>query len=68
MVLSSTWQPSSKNVVASAAESEVGAYFQNAQSGAPLRTTLIELGHQQPATPLWTDYSTAFGISNETIK
>jgi hypothetical protein len=26
------------------------------------------LGHQQPATPLRTDNSTAFGILNETIK
>jgi hypothetical protein len=33
------------NVVASAAESEVGACFHNAQSGAPLRVTLAELGH-----------------------
>jgi hypothetical protein len=37
-----------KNVVASAAESEVGACFHNAQSGAPLRITLTELGHSQP--------------------
>jgi hypothetical protein len=57
-----------KNVVASAAESEVGACFQNAQSGAPLRVTLNELGHIQPPTPLRTDNSTAFGILNETIK
>jgi hypothetical protein len=57
-----------KNVVASAAESEIGACFQNAQSGAPLRVTLIELGHTQPDTPLRTDSSTAFGILNETIK
>jgi hypothetical protein len=57
-----------KKLVASAAESEVGVCFQNAQSGAPLRVTLIELGHQQPATPLRTDNSTAFGILNETIK
>jgi hypothetical protein len=34
-----------KNVVASAAESEVGACFHNTQSGAPLRVTLTELGH-----------------------
>jgi hypothetical protein len=34
-----------KNVVASAAESEVGARFHNAQSGAPLRVTLTEMGH-----------------------
>jgi hypothetical protein len=57
-----------KNVVASAAESEVGACFQNAQTTAPLRVTLLELGHKQPATPLRTDNSTAYGILNETIK
>jgi hypothetical protein len=57
-----------KHVVASAAESEVGACFQNSQSGVPLRVTLIELGHHQPVAPLRTDNSTAFGILNETIK
>jgi hypothetical protein len=57
-----------KNVVASAAESEVGACFQNAQSGAPLRVTLTELGHIKHSTPLRTDNSTEFGILNETIK
>jgi hypothetical protein len=57
-----------KNVVASAAESEVGACFQNAQSGAPLIVTLTELGHIQAPTSLRTDNSTAFGILNETIK
>jgi hypothetical protein len=55
-------------VVASADESEVGACFHSAQSGAPLRVTLTELGHTQPPTPLCTDKSTAFGILNETIK
>jgi hypothetical protein len=57
-----------KNVVDSAAESEVGACFHNAQSGAPLRVTLTKLGHTQTPTPLRTDSSTAFGILNETIK
>jgi hypothetical protein len=57
-----------KNVVAYAAESEVGACFHNAQSGAPLRVTLTGLGHTQPPTPLRTDNSTAYGILNETIK
>jgi hypothetical protein len=57
-----------KNVVASATGSEVGACFHNAQSGAPFRVTLAELGHTQPPTPLRTDNSTAFGILNETIK
>jgi hypothetical protein len=45
-------------VVAYAAESEVGACFHNAESGAPLRVTLTELGHTQPLTPLRTDNST----------
>jgi hypothetical protein len=57
-----------KNVVASAAKSEVGACFHNAQSGAPLRVTLTELGHTQPPMPLRTYNSTAFGILNEKIK
>jgi hypothetical protein len=57
-----------KNVVASAAQSEVGACFHNAQSGAPLKVTLTEMGHTQPPMPLHTDISTAFGILNETIK
>jgi hypothetical protein len=57
-----------RNVVASAAESEVGACFQNDQSGAPLIVTLNELGRTQPLTPLRTDKSNAFGILNETIK
>jgi hypothetical protein len=57
-----------KNGVASAAESEVGACFHNAQSGAPLRVTLTEMGRTQPPTPLRTDNSTAFGILNGTIK
>jgi hypothetical protein len=56
-----------KNVVASAAESEVGGCFENAQSGAPLRVTLAELGHIQLAMPLRTDNSTVFGILNETV-
>jgi hypothetical protein len=55
-------------MVASIAESDVGACFQNAQSVASLRVTLIELGHKQPSTPLRTENPTAFGILNETIK
>jgi hypothetical protein len=57
-----------KNVVASDVESEVGACFHNAQSGAPLRVTHTELGHIQPPTPLRTDSSIAYGIVNEAIK
>jgi hypothetical protein len=57
-----------KNMVASAAESEVGACFQNAQSGAPIRVTIIELGNNQHVTPLKTDNSKAFEFLNATIK
>jgi hypothetical protein len=57
-----------KNLITSKAESEVGACFHNAQSGAPLRATLTKMGHKQPPTPLRTDNSTAFGILNATIK
>jgi hypothetical protein len=53
-----------RNVVASTAESEVGACFHNARTGAPLRVTLTELGQTQPPMPLRTDNSTAFGILN----
>jgi hypothetical protein len=55
-------------VVASAAKSEAGACFQNAQTAAPLRVTLLEVGHKQPENPLRTDNSNDYGISNETIK
>ena len=54
--------------MASAAEAEVGALLMNAQLAAPMRVTLEELGHPQPATPMKTDNSTANGILNGTIK
>ena len=55
-------------VMASAAEAEVGALYMNAQELSPMRTTLEELDHPQPPTPLRTDNSTADGIMNKTIK
>jgi hypothetical protein len=57
-----------KNVVASAAEAEMGSLFINAQQAMPIRTTLTELDHPQPATPIQVDNSTATGIANETVK
>jgi hypothetical protein len=57
-----------KNMVASAAESEVGACFHITQSGAPLRVTLTDMCHTQPPTHLRIDNTIAFGILNETIK
>ena len=52
----------------SAAEAEVGGLYMNALELSPMRTTLEELDHPQPPTPLKTDNSTADGIMNKTIK
>jgi hypothetical protein len=57
-----------KHVLSSAAEAEIGAVFINAKEGAVLRTTLEELGHKQPPTPMETDNTTATGYINGTIK
>jgi len=57
-----------RNVMASAAEAEIGAVFTNAQTALPIRQALQDLGHKQPPTPVRTDNSTAFGFLNETIK
>jgi hypothetical protein len=57
-----------KMVVASAAEAEFGALFFNRQEATTLCTTLLKLGHPQPATPMQTDNITAAGIANDTVK
>jgi purine nucleoside permease len=57
-----------KRVMSSAAEAEIGAVFLNAKEGAVLRTTLEEMGHKQPPTPMETDNITATGYNNGTIK
>jgi hypothetical protein len=41
-----------KHVKSSAAEAEIGAVFINAKEGAVLLTTLEEVGHPQPPTPM----------------
>ena len=55
-------------VVASASESELAGLFYNAQEATPSVTTLEELGHPQPPTPLKTDNATASGIATKTVK
>jgi Reverse transcriptase (RNA-dependent DNA polymerase) len=55
-------------VVSSAAEAELAGLFYNAKETIALRTTLEELGHEQPPTPIVTDNSTAAGIANDTVK
>jgi hypothetical protein len=56
------------NVMASAAEAEVGGLFINGQAACPLRTTLEEMGHPQPPTIIVTDNQCAEGIANDTVK
>jgi hypothetical protein len=44
-----------KNVMASAAESEVGSLFMNGQEAISSRNCLIDMGHPQQATKMITD-------------
>jgi hypothetical protein len=62
-----------REVLSSAAEAELGALFHNGNKACPLRTTLNEMGHPQPTTPMATDNNTASGDCNlhrqaETVK
>jgi hypothetical protein len=57
-----------KHVVSSAAKAEVGATFLNGKEAVVIRTTLAEMGHPQPTTPMQVDNSTANGILNGTVK
>ena len=57
-----------KNVVASAAEAELGVLFLNAKEGKILRIAMYELGHKQPPISMHCDNVTATGIANDTIK
>jgi hypothetical protein len=52
----------------SATEAEFGGLYMNAKEAVPMRITLEELNHPQPATPIRTDNSTADGIMNKTVK
>ena len=56
-----------KRVVTSAAEAEIGALFINTRNAIPARYQLEEMGHKQPATPVQTDNSTAFGFVTRNI-
>eukprot|EP00957_Ditylum_brightwellii_P013970 1054128-Ditylum_brightwellii.AAC.1 len=54
--------------MASAAEAELGTLSENAKEAVSLHTTLQELGHQQPATPIQVDNSTTHMIVNSNIR
>jgi hypothetical protein len=55
-------------IMSSAAEAEYGALFFNAKDGCKLRTTLLEMGYQQPATPIEADNACAVGLANDAVK
>jgi hypothetical protein len=57
-----------RNVMGSAAEAEIASSYLNGQEAIPIRTTLEEMGHPQPPTPMQVDNSTAEGFANDTIK
>eukprot|EP00957_Ditylum_brightwellii_P056464 4280288-Ditylum_brightwellii.AAC.1 len=56
-----------RNVMALAAEAELGALFKNTKEAVLLHTKLNKLGHQQSATPIQVDNSTTHGIVNSNI-
>eukprot|EP00957_Ditylum_brightwellii_P201550 15326185-Ditylum_brightwellii.AAC.3 len=56
------------NVMASTAEAELGASFENAKEAAPMCVALTEMGHPQPTTPIQVDNSTAHRIVNRNIR
>jgi hypothetical protein len=55
-------------VVTSAAKAELGMLFQNFQTGITFRSTLKDMGHVQPKTPVHCKNATAVGIANSTVK
>jgi len=55
-------------VLSSATEAELAALFYNAKEACVLRTTLTEMGHPQPATPIQTDNEVAVGLTYDTVK
>jgi hypothetical protein len=57
-----------KAVMSAASEAESGSLFLNGKEATVIRTSLEELGHLQPATPIATDNSTSAGIMNRSVK
>jgi hypothetical protein len=57
-----------RNVMASTMEAKLRAIFHNARDGIPLRTTLIEMGHDQEAMPIQTENACAAGVANQNVK
>jgi len=56
-----------RGIMASAAETETGGMFGNAQDAIVVRIALLALGHKQPATPIKTDNSTCNSFVHSNI-
>ena len=56
-----------KHVMTSATEAELAALFYNCKTAVPLRVTLMEMGHEQPATPVTTDNAAAHGLLQKSM-
>ena len=56
-----------KHVMTSASEAETAALFYNCKAAAPLRVTLMEMGHPQARTQVTTDNSAAAGLIKKTM-
>ena len=54
--------------MSSLGEAELAAFFHNAKDGCMLQNTLLDLGHQQPTTPIQTDNACATRKVSETVK
>jgi hypothetical protein len=57
-----------KNVMSSAAEAEICGTYKNMHNALPIRVTLDELRHTQPATPIQLDNSMATSFANTEVK
>eukprot|EP01034_Spumella_vulgaris_P031394 gene31394-38776_t len=57
-----------KSVVSSAFEAEYAALFICGQTAQSMRSTLLDLGHPQGATPIICDNECAVGVANQTVK
>ena len=57
-----------KPVMASAAECEIATLFVNCQTAIFIRTTAIELGHEQLETPTQVDNATTFNYVHDTLQ
>eukprot|EP00957_Ditylum_brightwellii_P078843 5995291-Ditylum_brightwellii.AAC.1 len=57
-----------RNIMASAAEAELEALFENAKEAVAIRNALVEMSHSQPPTLIQVDNAVAHGIVNNNIR